>query len=179
MYIRIYIYLRSKHKQLFILSTTCKRGKSSTISRWIWGFTDFALCTVKGSPRPWRPESLLIRLSTCGHRGRCKLTLHWDLFIYIYLWAKHGKNWRTDETWMEKRSLIDGEVQKIGGKHGFLMHVTACDPGVWLTTTTLSAGVVSTLHWAEGTLLPSEFHWVECRLLAGPEHTRSFYSLIC
>lgn len=64
------------------------------------------------------------------------------------------------------------------GKQGFFVHVTACHPGVWLINIPLFEGVVSTLHRAEGTRLPSEFTWMEYRLLAGPEHTHNFYMLV-
>ena len=92
---------------------------------------------------------------------------------------KAGEQMRNNREEVSPRLWSAENQGKQGlGKQGFLVHVTACHPGVWLTTTTLSEGVVSTLHRAEGTRLPSEFTWMECRLLAGPEHTQNFYMLV-
>ena len=93
---------------------------------------------------------------------------------------KAGEQMRNNREEVSPRlwSAENQSKQGFGRKQGFLVHVAACHPGAWLTTTTLSEGVVSTLHRAEGTRLPSEFTWMECRLLAGPEHAQNFSMLV-
>ena len=171
---------------------------------------DFAICPVFKAPRghgyPNHGSSRLCLFRTHSmwhHMGIIligypfihlwppwKMQAHFTLELVVNLHLFVGKKWKKMENrWGTTREEVfprmwsaENQGKQGLGKQGFFVHVTACHPGVWLTATTLSEGVVSTLHRAEGTRLPSEFTWdldgVSCRLLAGPEHTQNFYMFV-